>query len=53
MRCLAISPVRTPGFELAVLSRGNPGELGRIWDAAGDGLVALEELRGTPVVLNL
>lgn len=42
-------------FELAVLQRGTAsGRLGRVVDrAAVDGTVALSELRGTPVVLNI
>ena len=43
-----------PGFELAVLADGQPGEkLATAWRrAAADGTVDFEELRGTPVVLN-
>lgn len=46
--------VPTPGFELAVLEDGDPGEdLEPAWrTAAADGRVDLAELRGTPVVLN-
>jgi cytochrome c biogenesis protein CcmG/thiol:disulfide interchange protein DsbE len=46
--------VEAPAFELAVLHRGRvPGRLERVVDrAAGDGRIALSELRGTPVVLN-
>ena len=44
---------RAPGFELGVLSSGRPGPLSAVWTpAARDGRVALDELRGTPVVLN-
>ena len=44
---------RAPGFELGVLSSGWPGRLTATWErAAGDGRVALNELRGTAVVLN-
>lgn len=46
--------VPAPGFELAVLQRGQPGprleEL--VAGATSDERVALSELRGTPVVLN-
>ena len=43
-----------PGFELAVLQEGELGpELrGRVEPALADGRVALDELRGMPVVLN-
>lgn len=42
-----------PGFELALLSGGEPGALAPTWrPAARDGRVTLEELRGTPVVVN-
>jgi len=46
--------VDAPGFELDVLQRGRvPAALAPVIDsAAGDGRVALSELRGTPVVLN-
>jgi cytochrome c biogenesis protein CcmG/thiol:disulfide interchange protein DsbE len=46
--------VPAPGFELAVLADGDPGEeLEGAWrTAAADGRVDLSELRGTPVVLN-
>ena len=44
---------QAPGFELAVLRRGTPGALRTRWDdAARDRRVSLDELRGTPVVLN-
>ena len=47
-------PVRAPNFELPVLERGS---LGRRLERAlrsplSDGRIALDELRGTPVVLN-
>ncbi len=44
----------TPGFDLPVLERGQPGaRLRALVDrAGGDGKVSLSELRGTPVVLN-
>ena len=46
-------PSRAPGFELRVLNSGRPGPMSAVWKrAAGDGRVALDELRGTPVVLN-
>lgn len=42
-----------PGFALGVLTGGEPGALAGPWRrAAGDGRVDLEELRGTPVVVN-
>ena len=43
-----------PGFALPVLHPGSPGTVleATVEDAASDGRVALEELRGTPVVLN-
>lgn len=43
-----------PGFELPVLHPGSPGTVlqATVEDASSDGRVALEELRGTPVVLN-
>lgn len=42
-----------PGFKLPVLSPGQPGPLAPVWRrAARDGRVDLEELRGTPVVVN-
>ena len=43
-----------PGFELAVLSTGTLANRarGRWQRAAADGRVSLDELRGTPVVLN-
>ncbi len=45
--------VATPGFRLEVLADGRPEPLAPEWDAAAeDGVVGLEELRGTPVVLN-
>ena len=47
-------PAAAPGFDLPVLQRGDPGaELDRAVDqASADGRVSLDELRGTPVVLN-
>jgi cytochrome c biogenesis protein CcmG/thiol:disulfide interchange protein DsbE len=47
-------PVPAPGFELAVLQRGRLGPVlePRLRPALADGRVALDELRGTPVVLN-
>jgi len=46
--------VDAPGFELEVLQRGRaPAGLAPVVDrAAADGRIALDELRGTPVVLN-
>jgi cytochrome c biogenesis protein CcmG/thiol:disulfide interchange protein DsbE len=46
--------VDAPGFELEVLARGRvPARLAPVVDrAAADGRIALDELRGTPVVLN-
>lgn len=45
--------VKAPGFELASLQRGQPGSIGERWDrAAADKRISLDELRGTPVVLN-
>lgn len=46
--------VPVPGFQLPVLTDGDPGEqLQGAWrTAAADGRVDLAELRGTPVVLN-
>jgi cytochrome c biogenesis protein CcmG/thiol:disulfide interchange protein DsbE len=45
--------VPAPGFDLAVLRDGTPGPLAAAWNGvARDGRVGLEELRGTPVVLN-
>ena len=42
-----------PGFDLGVLSSGEPGPLGEAWRrAAADGRVTLDELRGTPIALN-
>ena len=43
-----------PGFELAVLQRGDlgPALADKLRPALGDGRVNLEELRGTPVILN-
>lgn len=43
-----------PGFDLELLERGDPGSpLGeRLRAAFADGRVTLDELRGTPVVLN-
>lgn len=48
-------PAAAPGFELAALAAGRPGpRLAERWRrAAADGKVNLDELRGTPVVLNL
>lgn len=47
-------PVAAPGFELALLQEGRlPAGLARdVGPALADGTVRLEELRGTPVVLN-
>ncbi len=47
-------PAAAPGFELAVLQRGAPGPELRatVERAAADGSISLDELRGTPVVLN-
>jgi cytochrome c biogenesis protein CcmG, thiol:disulfide interchange protein DsbE len=47
-------PVTAPGFELAVLHRGNLGPVlaRRLRGALADGRVSLSDLRGTPVVLN-
>jgi len=47
-------PTDTPGFDLPVLERGEPGpRLRALVDrASADGKVSLTELRGTPVVLN-
>lgn len=47
-------PVAAPGFELAILQEGRlPASLARDVDSAlADGEVSLDELRGTPVVLN-
>jgi cytochrome c biogenesis protein CcmG/thiol:disulfide interchange protein DsbE len=47
-------PVPAPDFELPVLERGSLGSLlaRRLRPALADGRVALDELRGTPVVLN-
>jgi len=45
--------VAAPGFELDPLQRGRPGALGSRWDrAAADNRVELDELEGTPVVVN-
>jgi cytochrome c biogenesis protein CcmG/thiol:disulfide interchange protein DsbE len=45
--------VAAPGFALDVLTSGKPGPLAGPWNrAARDGRVDLEELRGTPVVIN-
>jgi cytochrome c biogenesis protein CcmG/thiol:disulfide interchange protein DsbE len=46
--------VAAPGFSLAPLASGRPaGPAAAAWRrAAADGEVALEELRGTPVVIN-
>ena len=53
-RLAKAEPAPAPGFELAVLADGQPGEkLMPTWrNAAADGKVNLNELRGTPVVLN-
>jgi cytochrome c biogenesis protein CcmG, thiol:disulfide interchange protein DsbE len=47
-------PVPAPDFELPVLERGALGPVlaRRLRPALADGRVALDELRGTPVVLN-
>jgi cytochrome c biogenesis protein CcmG, thiol:disulfide interchange protein DsbE len=47
-------PVRAPGFELPVLERGSLGPVleTRLRAVLADGRVALDELRGTRVVLN-
>jgi cytochrome c biogenesis protein CcmG, thiol:disulfide interchange protein DsbE len=47
-------PAAAPGFSLPVLQRGEPGVgLERtVESAVADGTVSLQELRGTPVVLN-
>lgn len=47
-------PVRAPGFELAVLSHGSiPASLASLLGrVAADGRISIDELRGTPVVLN-
>ena len=46
--------VPAPGFTLDVLTSGKPGRLSATWNrAAGDRRVDLEELRGTPVVINI
>ena len=46
-------PVAPPGFDLSVLESGQPGPLATVWErAAQDGRVNLDELRGTPVVIN-
>ena len=43
-----------PGFKLRTLAGGRPGELVSSWKRAdADGSIALSELRGTPVVLNI
>ncbi len=45
--------VSAPGFNLDVLTDGRPGPLAPAWRRASqDGTVDLEELQGTPVVLN-
>jgi cytochrome c biogenesis protein CcmG, thiol:disulfide interchange protein DsbE len=42
-----------PGFDLVALQSGTPRSLEAVWrEASADGRVRLEELRGTPVVLN-
>ncbi len=47
-----VSPA--PGFELPVLSEGSPGgpSAPRLRSALADGRLGLEELRGSPVVVN-
>jgi cytochrome c biogenesis protein CcmG/thiol:disulfide interchange protein DsbE len=46
-------PVAAPGFDLTVLDGGRPGPLDAAWRrAADDGRVTVDELRGTPIVLN-
>jgi cytochrome c biogenesis protein CcmG, thiol:disulfide interchange protein DsbE len=47
-------PVRAPDFELPVLERGSLGPVleRRLRPALADDRVAVDELRGTPVVLN-
>lgn len=47
-------PISAPDFELPVLERGSLGPVleRRLGGALADGRVALEELRGTPIVLN-
>jgi cytochrome c biogenesis protein CcmG/thiol:disulfide interchange protein DsbE len=47
-------PIAAPGFELPVLERGSLGpRLGaRLRPALDDGQLGLDELRGTPLVLN-
>ena len=45
-----------PGFDLEVLDEGEPGrvpEMSSLDRATADGQIALDELRSTPVVLNL
>jgi thiol-disulfide isomerase/thioredoxin len=45
--------IPAPGFDFTVVGYGRPGPLGSVWQrAADDGRVALDELRGTPIVLN-
>lgn len=48
------SPAAAPGFELPVLQEGTPGpKLSETVErAVADGRVSLDDLRGTPVVLN-
>jgi cytochrome c biogenesis protein CcmG/thiol:disulfide interchange protein DsbE len=47
-----VSPA-APGFNLAAFETGEPRRLAAVWRRAeADGQVRLEELRGTPVVLN-
>lgn len=47
-------PVAAPGFELELLQEGRlpPALADRVAPALADGVVNLDELRGTPVVLN-
>ena len=47
-------PVLAPGFELEVLELGAPPRplAAKLARAGTDGAIALDELRGTPIVLN-
>lgn len=47
--------VRAPAFELEILEKGGvpPNLAGVVGEVTADGRIALAELRGTPVVLNL